>query len=248
MPPLTIISSTPTNYNNPSHRVKNAGTIEIEDNPLKDLLKNNHDGRVKRASLAGSAVMTLAYLFALAKGTKKGDFKIKDMFNIDFNSVIKSIGLATSALVGGLTGGLIVDTKENRKPKLKEGLHQFLGNIVTPITIVGIGTSQIEKHNLSMVKKCLYGGLAAIVGVGAGVTGGNYVASKLNEAIYKENDDRKVGVKDFGIHIDDILTVMAMTDLGEKVKGFVSKALPAIFLICGYEAGTKKAPENKTQQ
>ena len=45
MPPLTIISSTPTNYNNPSHRVKNAGTIEIEDNPLKDLLKNNHDGR-----------------------------------------------------------------------------------------------------------------------------------------------------------------------------------------------------------
>lgn len=245
MPRLTVISSshTTSNYTNPSHKVKTAGALEIEDNPFKDLVKNTHDGKVKRASLAGSAATTLLYLFAVAKATKKGNFKVSDMFKINFNSVARAIGLATSALAGGLAGGLIADKKENRKPKLKEAMHQFLGNIVTPISIVGIGTSLIEKHNLSMVKNCIYGGIAAIVGVGCGVTGGNYVASKVNEAIYKENDDRKVGPKDFGIHIDDILTVMAMTNLGDKVKSFVSKALPAIFLICGYEAGTKKAQE-----
>lgn len=244
MPRLTVISSsTSININNPSHKVKTAGALEIEDNPFKDLVKNNHDGKVKRASLGGSALMTLLYLFAVAKSTRKGNFKIADMFKINFNSVARAIGLATSALAGGLAGGLITDKKENRKPKLKEAMHQFLGNIVTPISIVGMGTSLIEKRKLSMVKNCIYGGLAAIVGVGCGVTGGNYVASKVNEVIYKENDDRKVGPKDFGIHIDDILTVMAMTDLGDKVKSFVSKALPAIFLICGYEAGTKKAQD-----
>ncbi len=247
MPPLTVItsSSTTSNFYNPSHKVKTSGSIEIEDNPFKDLVKNNHDGKVKRASLAGSAATTMLYLFILAKNIRKDRFKFKDMFKINFNSVARTIGLATSALIGGLAGGLIADKKENRKPKLKEAMHQFLGNIVTPISIVGMGTSIIEKKNLSMVKNCIYGGLTAIAGVGCGVTGGNYIATKVNEAIYKEDDSRKVGPKDFGIHIDDILTVMAMTNLGDKVKSFVSKALPAIFLICGYEAGTKKAPSKQ---
>ncbi len=249
MPQLTVITtSSPTsNFYNPSHKVKTTGALEIKENPFENLIKNNHDGKVKRASLAGSAATTLLYLFALAKATRKGNFKPKDMFKINFNSVPRAIGLATSALIGGLAGGLIADEKENRKPKLKEAMHQFLGNIVTPISIVGIGTSIIEKKKLSMVKNCIYGGLAAIAGVGCGVTGGNYIATKVNEAIYKENDTRKVGPKDFGIHIDDILTVMAMTDLGDAVKSFVSKALPAIFLICGYEAGTKKAHKSREE-
>ena len=87
--------------------------------------------------------------------------------------------------------------------------------------------------------------LAAVGGVAAGVTGGNWVASKVNKAIFKEEDKRKVGVKDFCIHVDDLLTVAALTPIGDKIKGFISKALPAIFLICGYEAGIKKAPSEQ---
>lgn len=242
MPPLTIITT--SNHYNPSHNVNNAGTLKVKENSFRNIIKNNHDGKVKRAALTGSIAATSVYLFAMAKSVKKGNFKFSDMLKVDFNSILKSIGLASSALIGGLAGGLITDTKENRKPKLKEAMHQFLGNIVTPITIVGMCTSLVEKHKLSTLKKCLMGGLAAIIGVGTGVTGGNYIASKVNEKIYKENDDRKVGPKDFGIHVDDILTVMAMTDLGEAVKSFVSKALPAIFLICGYEAGTRTAPQH----
>lgn len=212
--------------------------------PIKQTLQDKElEKKVKVASLTGSAITTLLYLLALAKGTNKKAFKIKDMLNVDFDSTIRTIGLATSALIGGLGGGLLFDNKKSQKPKLKEAMHQFLGNIITPITIVGIATSQIKKQNYSMWKSALLGGVAALFGVGLGVTGGNKIASIVNEKIFKEDDTRKVGVKDFGIHVDDILVVMGMTDLGAAVKSFVSKALPAIFLICGYEAGTKRVQE-----
>ncbi len=195
--------------------------------------------KVKVAAIAGSVISTAIYLFALAKHANKSNFKLRDMLNVDFKNMFKVMGLATSAVIGGLTGGLITDKKENRKAKLKEAIHQFLGNIVTPITIVGVAANWIEKKRLPMTKEILLSGLAAIVGVATGVTGGNYIASKVNKAIFKENDDRKLGVKDFGIHVDDLLAVAALTPSGDKIKGFISKALPAIFLICGYEAGTK---------
>ncbi len=244
---------TPVQYS-PSHNVKNGGVIKYKENPLKGLVKKDQEGTVKRAALAGSAITTLLYMFALAKGRSKSAFKIKDMFNLDFGT-LSAIGLATSSVIGGLAGGLISDKKENRKPKLKEAVHQFLGNIVTPITIVGIATSQIKKHNFNTITKWTLNALAGAVGVFVGVTGGNYIASKVNKVIFKENDDRKVGIKDFGIHVDDILTVIALATSKKNIPAdaaldempktgiqkFISKALPAIFLICGYEAGTKTA-------
>ena len=238
---------TPTPYT-PSHDVKNAGVIKYNKNPLKGLIAKDKDGQVKRAALAGSAITTLAYLFALAKSIKKRDFKVKDMFNLDFKNMFKVMGLATSAVIGGMTGGLIADSKENRKAKLKEGIHQFLGNVVTPITIVGLAGQAIEKRKFSRVKEISLSALAAVAGVAGGVTGGNWIASKVNKAIFKENDQRKVGIKDFCIHVDDLLTVAALTPIGDKIQGFISKALPAIFLICGYEAGIKKAKRDNLQK
>ncbi len=238
-----------------SHDVKSAGVIKYKENPLSGIVKKDQDGKVKRAALAGSALTTFVYLFALAKGQKKAAFKVKDMFNLDFGT-LEAIGLATSSVVGGLAGGLLTDKKENKKPKLKEAVHQFLGNIVTPITIVGVATSQIKKRNFDKLTKWTLSALSGVVGVVVGVTAGNWMASKVNKVIFKENDDRKVGIKDFGIHVDDILTVIALATSKKKdvseladmaelpktpIQKFISKALPAIFLICGYEAGTKKA-------
>lgn len=243
---MTQLTITPSHT--PPTNINNGGALKYKkSNPLKDFIANDQDGKVKRAALIGSAISTTAFLFAAAKISKKGAFKIKDMVNIDFEKkgAIKAILLATSAVIGGLTGGLITDKKENRKPKVKEAIHQFLGNIITPITIVGIATDQIKKRGYSKLKNGLLGGVAAIVGVAAGVTGGNWIASRVNEKIFKENDGRKVGIKDFGIHVDDILTVMALSDLGEKVQSFTSKALPIVFLICGYEAGTKKLEKSE---
>ncbi len=220
-----------------THKYVNTGGVL----DVKQMAENSYhtDNKVKAAALCGSMVTTLGILAVLSKKQFPGKLNIKNLFKIDFESPLKVIALATSSTVGGLAGGLIADKKENRKAKLKEGIHQFLGNIITPISIVGITLNQIKKRNLSKLKEGIIGGAAAIVGVGAGVTGGNWVASKVNKVIFKEDDKRKITAKDFGIHIDDIMTVVALTATGETVKNFISKALPAIFLICGYEAGTK---------
>ena len=111
--------------------------------------KDSSDKTLKMAALGGSIVGSLLYLFAVAKIMNKRNFKIGDILKVDFNSALRTMGLATASLVGGLTGGLIADDKKYRKPKLKESVHQFLGNIVTPITIVGIATSWIEKQKYS---------------------------------------------------------------------------------------------------
>lgn len=207
---------------------------------VKQMAKDNKKtpAKVKAAALAGSMAATLGVLGFLAK--KPGaSLKFRELFKLDFDSPLRVILLATCSTIGGLTGGLLADKKEHRKAKIKEGIHQFLGNIITPISIVGITLSQIKKKNYSKAKEVIIGGIAAVAGVAAGVTGGNWVASKVNKVIFKENDDRKITAKDFGIHVDDIITVAALTAEGETIKNFISKALPAIFLICGYEAGTK---------
>ncbi len=203
------------------------------------LKKAKATNNVKAAAITGSVATTMLYLVAMAKLAKNGQIKISDIFNVRFKNMYKVMGLATSSVIGGLTGGILADKKENIKPKLKESVHQFLGNIVFPITIVGLAGEAIEKRNFSKVKEISLSALAAVAGVGAGVTGGNWVASKVNEAIFKEDDTRKVTLKDFGIHVDDLLTVAALTPIGNSIESFTSKALPAIFLICGYEAGTK---------
>lgn len=196
-----------------------------------------HETKVKAATLTGSILTTAAYVFALAKYTKQGKLNFKDLLHVNYHNMFKVMGLATSAVIGGLAGGLITD-KENRKAKLQEGIHQFFGNIVAPITIVGLTCDAIEKRNFSKTKEILLSGLAAIAGVGAGVTGGNWFASKVNKAIFKEDDGRHVSFKDFGIHVDDLLTVAALTPIGKSIQSFISIALPAIFQICGYETGT----------
>ncbi len=219
-----------------SNNQYNAARKKAEDEPQKrGFVRKNI---VKAAAITGSALASAGYLALLSKKQFKGPLQLKNLFKVDFSKAINAIGLATSATVGGLAGGMIADTKDTRKAKLKEGIHQFLGNIITPISIVGVATHLIEKRNLPRTKELLYSGLAAIGGVGVGVTAGNKVASKVNEAIFKEDDTRKVKAKDFGIHIDDVMTWLALTAKTDVVKNFISKALPVVYLICGYEAGT----------
>ncbi len=225
---------------------------ETQKEALKEEKPNTHKHekvptKVKVAAIAGSVAGALAFLFFAAKGQNKGDFnsaksldKVKQMFKVDYEkNFLVPMGLAASATIGGTLGGLIIDKKDKRKPKIKECIHQILGNVIVPITLVGVAASQIKKiPDLSKTKKIVYNGLAAIAGVGAGVTGGNWLASKVTKTIYNEKDERKVGPQDFGIHVDDLLTVIALNAKGEALKEFIGKALPAIFLICGYQAGT----------
>lgn len=210
----------------------------------KDIKKEKrHETKVRAAALSGSVIGSGLFLLAMAKKASKGDFNYSKLMKVNFKNPIKVMGLATSSIIGGLTGGLLADKKSERKPKLKEAIHQFIGNVFLPISIVGTAVSAIEKRNFPKSKEIILSGIASILGVGTGVVGGNFIAEKLNNKIFKEDDKRKLGVKDFGIHIDDIMTLVALTSNGPKIQSFISKALPAIFLICGFEAGTKNNKE-----
>lgn len=237
---LDSVSNTITSpyLNRNTKPLNSSGVVDSE--TIADVVVKNplHSAKVKAAAISGSALTSLAFLFALAKKQHGAKMQFKHLFKLDFESPIRAIGLATSATLGGLAGGIIADKKETRKHKLKEGMHQFLGNIITPISLVGLAVSIIEKKNISNVKKKIYSGLAAVGGVVAGVTVGNFVASKVNGVIFKEDDTRKVKAKDFGIHVDDIMTWLALTSKGDTIKSFIGKALPAVYLLCGYEAGT----------
>lgn len=244
-----MLSKITTNFNNtyfPNNRkpMTSSGVVDSETIAHVVTKKPHQSPLVKVASVGGSALASLAFLFTAAKLQYKSAFKLKHMFKLDYQNPLKAMALATTATMGGLAGGLIADKKETRKHKLKEGMHQFLGNIITPISIVGIAVSIVEKRNISETKKKIYSGLAAMGGVAAGVTIGNKIASKVNGWIFKEDDTRKVKAKDFGIHVDDIMTWLAFTGKGEGIKNFIGKALPAVYLLCGYEAGTSDGSHN----
>ena len=200
----------------------------------------NHKNKVRAATVTGSIAASALFLAALERLNNPKNFKFKNLFKQNFKNPFKVMGLATVTMLGGLTGGLITDHKSKRKAKLKEAMHQFIGNILVPISIVGAAVTVIEKQKYPAKKELILSGIASVAGVVAGVITGNYAAGKINEKIFKENDKRHIGPKDFSIHIDDIMTLMALTSNGEKIQSFIGKALPAIFLLCGYEAGTSK--------
>ena len=175
------------NYINPNkyNTIATLKPIEKRNTKPNKAASNQSQTKTKVASLIGSGLGTLIYLFALSKFNKGKNFKPKDLLNINFKNMFKVMGLATSSVIGGLTGGLITDKKENQKAKIKEAIHQFLGNIITPITIVGIACNIIEKKKMSQTKEILMSGLSAIIGVTAGVTVVNHIASKINEKLFK---------------------------------------------------------------
>lgn len=208
----------------------------------------NHKNKVRAATLAGSIAASGVYLFSFAKYKNPKNFKFAQLFKQNFKNPLKVMGLATSTTLGGLLGGVFSDHKSKRKAKVKEAIHQFIGNILVPISIVGTAVGAIEKKQYPRAKEILLSGIASIVGVVTGVVSGNYIAGKINEKIFKENDKRHLGPKDFGIHIDDIMTLVALTANGDKIQSFIGKALPVIFLLCGYEAGTSRLHDNPNEK
>lgn len=204
----------------------------------------NYKNKVRAATLAGSVAASGLFLSALEKYNNPKNFKFSNLFKQNFKNPIKVMGLATVTMLGGLAGGLLSDDKSKRKAKVKEAIHQFIGNILVPISIVGAAVTAIEKQNYPRKKEIILSGIASIAGVVTGIITGNYAAGKINEKLFKENDKRHIGPKDFSIHVDDIMTLIALTSNGEKVQSFIGKALPAIFLLCGYEAGTSKLHDN----
>lgn len=168
--------------------------------------------------------------------------------------------MAGSSIAGGLLGGVLSDKKSNRKAKIREGLQQLGGNIIVPVSLLAAVTTMIKRKEFklpdfketsrfakklnpiinSSIVKALPKTAITIGTLIAGTKLGNLIMNKVNNKIFHDHKKRCLEAKDFSAHIDDLFYSSSYISENVKVQNFVSRALPFIFLIPGYETGTKQ--------
>ena len=190
----------------------------------------------------------------------------KDITSKEIFSEIGRLSLMGAVPVaGGITGGMIADkvtkteTEESKANKIKEGVYQYLANIfMCNVGAAGalFGAEQLQKagkiQKLTPTKKLgvILGGITA-----TGIIGGSYIANFISKkfldpmfdkdkhhkghgkSLYAE---RKPEPLDIALHADDIATAGVLS--GFK---WIEPALPIMYLISGYRAGTGYRNNNK---
>jgi hypothetical protein len=180
----------------------------------------------------------------LQSGTFKGlDFKTKTKeilksFNIEYG-LKEMLFTSFGSTLGGLSGGLLFDKKENKKCKIKESVFQ-LSNIAIPTSIIAglLKLTEKCKNPKAILPKIA----AVITGIGVGMPIAAITSNKINNTIVdKDNQSkRKLKIKDCFVHIDDLVGALILTKIPFADKLHADKILPALYGICGYEAGTKQ--------
>lgn len=246
-----------------------AGRNQVENTPV--IKQPDAPKRVKAGVLATTALgvgLGTAACFKrcgfsanpvkIAKNFKNSGFA---KMEYDWKNVLT---IASSSVLGGLTGGLIFDKKENMKAKIREATIQMLANIMIPLGCVAGGTKLFDKTLknplLKLMKQVDEKGLPKVNGqaakwmnvgvtaltLGAAIFGGNKATNILNEKLYNIKDDRKVKVADLSGHIDD--TCLAITTgfgPNNAIAKVVSRVIPLALLVCGYSTGiTQEWPDD----
>jgi len=212
--------------------------------------------KVKVGSFVGSAICALGATALIAKNQSKLLKKPISMFNIKYDEA-NMIGVASSALAGGLVSGMCLDEHKYRKAKIHEAIHQAVANILCPIALVGIllkGYSKISSNiklpqfkETSATKKFLNNTIQIIpnlavtaVGLVSGVVIGTKIANKINGEGENTFQERKVKPLDFIYHPDDVAAAFALADRKGSLQKIVGKIIPPVFMLHGYEAGTSR--------
>ena len=167
--------------------------------------------------------------------------------NISSKEIFSEIGrLSVFGLIpvlGGIAGGILGDrfTDSNYRKKIpdkiKEGAYQYLANIFLCNIGAGAALCILEKLNIKSKAARALGMVSGIVltGVIGGSAIANFIGKKVINKCFKDSDtkERKPEVLDICLHSDDIATVAVMSGLR-----WIEPALPALYSISGYRAGT----------
>jgi len=144
------------------------------------------------------------------------------------------IPIGIGSCLGGLAGGYMVDKNpENRRAKKREALMQ-IGNISIPILAVSGADRLTRNKNKYLKAGCTVGGFVF------GVYIANILMNIFNNVLFRENNSRSVKITDFSVHLDDMV-VAAQYLSDAKIIYYISRAIPPVLMIPGYESGTKKA-------
>lgn len=220
-------------------------------------LDEKQSSKVKVASFVGSTAGIALSIAGILYGLKKSGSPTKFM-NLRYGEK-EVIALGASSIVGGLAGGSLFDKKSNLKPKLREGIRQLAGNILAPVGLLAVNLKLLEKSKLALplikesskaakalnpVIKGLPRMLVTCFSLVAGMEIGNTLINKVNNKVFNENEVKHTKPSDYSAHADDICFASTFMFNNPAIQSFVSKILPATFLVAGYETGTK-APEHK---
>ncbi len=174
-------------------------------------------------SLLGTAVV-LAYMM------KKQ--KVKNPFKLQYG-LQDMVMLSGASVVGGVSVGMIGDTKQARKNKFKEGVFQFMNGTI-PTWIVG---GVLKLSEMSEKFNGIYSKIGSVIlALAVGMYGTATVANLLFDPLDKE-PDRKLKLKDCLVNLDDAIGVFVLAKIPFVDNLHLDKILPAIFAYAGYRAG-----------
>ncbi len=187
-------------------------------------------------------------------GSDKIFGEIRDLSLLGLFPVLGGIG-------GGVLGNLINrdNWKGEFKNQAKEGLYQYLANIVLCNVGAGIALLGLEKAKLSGRGARFFGMMGGIMAFG--VIGGSNIANFFGKnffnplfdkgptgtvrdlrtqianqgigSLFKDlNAERKPELMDVGLHVDDVATVGVLSGLK-----WIEPALPFLYALSGFRSG-----------
>lgn len=189
--------------------------------PKKKPLKTYEKAEIIAASTIGTAIPLILAAKKQKLPIHKIKYTTKDMFL-----------LSTGSIIGGISGGMIVDKWKNAKEKIKEGIFQFFNAIVPTLFIKPILylCEHIKALNNNKIKPTLLLG-----GIFGGMVLGAEISNKINHN--DENHKRKVKFIDSIANIDVISGALIMAKMPLINKFGIEKFLPLPYIWTGYESG-----------
>lgn len=242
--------------------VKYIKNTKLQDKKLLSILEKS---KKEHLSLDETKV-----LFDSLKDDSDRTLLFKTLFNENKNltskEIFSEIGrlslLGAVPIVSGIAGGIFADKvtgnscKKRNANKIKEGFYQYFANIFLCNVGAGIALFSAEK----LQKKGLIKPLTPMKKLGViltgitttGIIGGSYIANYLSKKVInplfgeKNNQkgvycERKPEVLDIALHSDDLATAGVLSGLK-----WIEPALPIMYFISGFRAGTGYRNVNKS--
>lgn len=258
-------------------RIKIPGLIEVpETNAVKaiDSFIRSGSGKLKKETAdllekSKEKVLSLGQIESLTKelGKIKGGKDLLDEIippprDLSAKKIAGEIGrlslLGAIPVVGGVAGGVAAsavngkNVKEQAEDKVKEGMFQYLANIV--LCNVGAAASLgvmetrpvkdfMKERNINTKFARVTAMIAGIAAVG--ILGGSVIANFIGNLLFKKEEqnqsqpensglyaERHPEALDAALHVDDFATVGVLSGLN-----WIEPALPIMYSISGYRAG-----------
>lgn len=210
-----------------------------QENRVDEFFGTNKDATCDKKStiavagaIIGAAIPTIILGKKQNPNLKANSFKnILKYLDINYNFG-KIIFVGMGGLLGGLAGGLADKKEKNKLKKLEEATFQTM-NLAIPTFLVSASMKLCKKSKPlnNPLAKALFTLGSVFAGVNTAVVLSNRIDKKVFNR-YECNPDRKFRSRDLVVHVDDIITSLALAEAP-----YINTVLPAVFAWNGYEVG-----------